>query len=131
MKSARDFCESADNRTPTTPSQTPPLNALFDSNHVATDGRKNLTRNRITDNSTIQRTGVNSRRRYTAARISPLDDPENVLATPEGLLITDGWNGRVIRVDGDGVIRLVAGRSDGSDCSALWGRRPYLPDPSR
>jgi sugar lactone lactonase YvrE len=61
------------------------------------------------------------------ARISPLDDPENVLATPEGLLITDGWNGRVIRVDNDGIIQHVAGRSDGNDCASFWGSGPQAP----
>jgi hypothetical protein len=61
------------------------------------------------------------------ARISPLDDPENVLATPEGLLITDGWNGRVIRVDKDGIIQHVAGRSDGNDCASFWGSGPQAP----
>jgi sugar lactone lactonase YvrE len=52
------------------------------------------------------------------ARISPLDDPENVLMTADGLIITDGNNGRVIRVGDDGIVYLVAGRSETSPCFA-------------
>jgi DNA-binding beta-propeller fold protein YncE len=50
------------------------------------------------------------------ARMSPLDDPENVLMTPDGLIITDGNNGRVVRVGNDGVVYLVAGRSETAPC---------------
>src|SRR5262245_18199444 len=59
------------------------------------------------------------------ARLSPLDDPENVLATPAGLLISDGANGRVIRVNRDGIVEHVAGRGETGDCAGRWGRGPY------
>jgi len=54
------------------------------------------------------------------ARFSPVSDPESVLWTPEGLIVADGDNGRVIRIDEDGVVRLVAGRSDVEACAARW-----------
>ena len=72
-KSARDFLESADSRMPTTPSHRPALNAPLLSNHAAADGQKNSSGNTITATTTIQRTGAKRSRRYTAARISPLD----------------------------------------------------------
>jgi sugar lactone lactonase YvrE len=50
------------------------------------------------------------------ARISPVDDPEIILLTSDGLIIADGNNGRVIRVDNDGIVRLVAGRSETAPC---------------
>ncbi len=54
------------------------------------------------------------------ARSSPLDDPESVLWTRAGLLVADGNNGRVIRVSQDGIIELVAGRSDTASCAPRW-----------
>lgn len=50
------------------------------------------------------------------ARLSPVDDPENILVTPDGLIIADGNNGRVIRVGNDGIVQLVAGRSETAPC---------------
>jgi DNA-binding beta-propeller fold protein YncE len=50
------------------------------------------------------------------ARSSPVDDPENIVSTPEGLIITDGNNGRVIRVSPGGIIELVAGHGDMRPC---------------
>jgi len=55
-----------------TPSHRPALNAPFPSNHATVEGQKNPRRNTITANGTIQTSGTNRRRRYTAARISPL-----------------------------------------------------------
>lgn len=68
--------------------------------------------------STVMGTGFPGRAQIGGvAHASPLDDPENVLHTPEGLIISDGNNGRVIRVSNDGIIHLVAGRSDTAACS--------------
>jgi len=53
------------------------------------------------------------------ARVSPLDDPENVLYTPEGLIISDGNNGRVIRVTENGMVELLAGRGTTEPCSLI------------
>jgi sugar lactone lactonase YvrE len=50
-----------------------------------------------------------------AAR-QPLDDPEGVVVTPEGAIVSDGNNGRVIRVSPAGVVELVAGRGDTRAC---------------
>ena len=54
------------------------------------------------------------------ARRSPVDDPENVLVTAEGVIISDGNNGRVIRVSDDGIVHLVAGRGDTGPCAPRW-----------
>jgi serine/threonine-protein kinase len=55
------------------------------------------------------------------ARGAGLDDPENVLVLPDGdLLITDGNNGRVLRIAADGLVYLFAGRSDTRRCSTRW-----------
>ena len=54
------------------------------------------------------------------ARVSPVDDPESVLITGGGLIVSDGNNGRVIRVGDDGMIYLVAGRSETAPCTARW-----------
>jgi sugar lactone lactonase YvrE len=51
---------------------------------------------------------------------SPLDDPESVLATPDGLIISDGNNGRVLRIANDGIIHLVAGRGEIGPCASRW-----------
>lgn len=51
------------------------------------------------------------------ARGSPVDDPENVLGTAEGLVVTDGNNGRVIRISDAGIIELVAGRGETVPCT--------------
>jgi sugar lactone lactonase YvrE len=51
------------------------------------------------------------------ARVSPLDDPESVLATPDGLIVADGNNGRVIRISASGLVELVAGRSETAPCA--------------
>jgi DNA-binding beta-propeller fold protein YncE len=51
------------------------------------------------------------------ARLSPLDDPESVLATPDGVFVADGNNGRVIRISAAGIVELVAGRSDTAACA--------------
>jgi sugar lactone lactonase YvrE len=50
------------------------------------------------------------------ARHSPLDDPESVVVTPDGVIISDGANRRVIRISTDGIVRLVAGRPAGASC---------------
>lgn len=54
------------------------------------------------------------------ARVSPLDDPETVLGTPAGVLVADGNNGRVLRIAGNGIVELVAGRSEIAPCAPLW-----------
>lgn len=54
------------------------------------------------------------------AGVSPVADPESVLWTPDGLIVSDGENGRVLRIDEDGVIHLVAGRSDVESCAEPW-----------
>ena len=68
--------------------------------------------------STVMGTGAPGRAAIgTAARGSPLNDPENVLITPQGdLIITDGDNGRVLRVTADGIVHGLAGRGDTADC---------------
>jgi hypothetical protein len=68
--------------------------------------------------STVMGTGFPGRAQLGGvARLSPLDDPENVLYTPDGLIISDGNNGRVIRVSANGIVELVAGRSETEPCS--------------
>lgn len=52
---------------------------------------------------------------------SPVDDPESVVYTPEGLIVADGNNGRVIRISREGIIELVAGRGETAPC-APWSR---------
>jgi NHL repeat len=54
------------------------------------------------------------------AKRSPVDDPENIIATAEGIIITDGNNGRVIRIADDGIIHLVAGRGETAPCFPRW-----------
>ncbi len=54
------------------------------------------------------------------AKRSPLDDPESVLWTSEGLLVTDSNNGRVIRIDRNGLVHLVAGRGEVQSCDSWW-----------
>jgi sugar lactone lactonase YvrE len=54
------------------------------------------------------------------ARHSPVDDPENILVVADGLIISDGNNGRVIRVSDDGIIHLVAGRGETGPCAPIW-----------
>jgi sugar lactone lactonase YvrE len=53
------------------------------------------------------------------ARVSPIDDPENVLATPDGLFVTDGNNGRVLRISPEGILEPVAGRGDTAACGSV------------
>ncbi len=68
--------------------------------------------------STVMGTGFPGRAKLGGvARLSPLDDPENVLHTPAGLVISDGNNGRVIRVSPEGIVELVAGRGTPEACS--------------
>jgi sugar lactone lactonase YvrE len=67
--------------------------------------------------STIMGTGFPGRAELGGvARLSPVDDPENVLVMPDGLVIADGNNGRVIRIGNDGIVYRVAGRSETSPC---------------
>lgn len=54
------------------------------------------------------------------ARASPLDDPESVLDTPAGVLVADGNNGRVLRIAPNGLVELVAGRSETAPCTPRW-----------
>ena len=52
-----------------------------------------------------------------SARGFGLDDPENVLLAPNGdVIVTDGNNGRVVRVGADGNVHLVAGRGETEPC---------------
>lgn len=52
-----------------------------------------------------------------AAQGFGLDDPENVLLDPHGdVIVTDGNNGRVVRVSADGTVHLVAGRGETAPC---------------
>jgi hypothetical protein len=62
------------------------------------------------------------------ARVSPLDDPETVLATPDGIIVSDAANGRVLRISRSGIVELVAGRSEIAPCSTRFGLPPD-PDP--
>lgn len=67
--------------------------------------------------STVMGTGFPGRAEFGGvARLSPVDDPENILVTPDGLVIADGNNGRVIRIGNDGIVHLVAGRSETAPC---------------
>jgi sugar lactone lactonase YvrE len=79
---------------------------------VGTDGRI----------STVMGTGSPGRAVIgERAQGSPLNDPENVLITPAGdLIITDGENGRVLRISGDGRIHKLAGRGEIRDCALGW-----------
>jgi sugar lactone lactonase YvrE len=71
--------------------------------------------------TTLMGTGFPGRAQVGAvARVSPLDDPEAVLGTADGVVISDGNNGRVIRVAADGIVRLVAGRSATAPCAPRW-----------
>jgi sugar lactone lactonase YvrE len=55
------------------------------------------------------------------ARGSALDDPENVVVTAAGeVIITDGNNGRILRIGDDGVVRNFAGRGDIGRCATRW-----------
>jgi sugar lactone lactonase YvrE len=55
------------------------------------------------------------------AQGSALNDPENVLTTPAGdLIITDGENGRVLRISDDGRIHKLAGRGETRRCAPRW-----------
>ena len=50
-----------------------------------------------------------------------LNDPEDVLATVSGdLLVSDGGNGRVLRILSNGIVELVAGRKDNKLCNQWW-----------
>ncbi len=53
------------------------------------------------------------------AQRSPLDDPESVLPTADGLIVVDGNNGRVIRIANNGIIELVAGRGEIAPCTPM------------
>jgi sugar lactone lactonase YvrE len=53
------------------------------------------------------------------ARRSPVDDPENIVVTTDGVVISDGNNGRVIRIADDGIIHLVAGRGETAACGQI------------
>jgi len=56
-----------------------------------------------------------------AAHGAPLNDPENVLVTSAGdVLITDGDNGRVLRITGDGIVHLLAGKGEIDRCATRW-----------
>ncbi|MDJ0861130.1 MAG: hypothetical protein QNJ82_02695 [Gammaproteobacteria bacterium] len=71
--------------------------------------------------STVIGTGFPGRAQIGGvAHLSPVDDPENVLFTPDGLILSDGNNGRIIRVSRDGIIHLVAGRGETAPCIRLW-----------
>ena len=70
--------------------------------------------------STVMGTGFPGKAQLGGtARVSPLDDPENVLYTPKGLIISDGNNGRVLRISAAGIIELVAGRGTTEPCSMV------------
>jgi sugar lactone lactonase YvrE len=70
--------------------------------------------------STVMGTGFPGRAQLGGtAHVSPLDDPENVLSTPEGLIVSDGNNGRVIRISREGIVELVAGMGTTESCSPL------------
>jgi sugar lactone lactonase YvrE len=67
--------------------------------------------------STVMGTGFPGRAELGGvARRSPVDDPENILVSPDGLIIADGNNGRVIRIGNDGIVSLIAGRSETAPC---------------
>ncbi|MDJ0656327.1 MAG: hypothetical protein QNJ40_19355 [Xanthomonadales bacterium] len=51
---------------------------------------------------------------------SPVDDPETVLIRNGEVIISDGNNGRVLRITVDGVVGEVAGRGDITRCSSRW-----------
>lgn len=72
--------------------------------------------------STLMGTGTPGRAAIGApARGAPLDDPEAVIVDPQGnLIVTDGNNGRVLRIADDGIVRLLAGRGDTSRCSSRF-----------
>ena len=56
-----------------------------------------------------------------AAEGAPLNDPENVLVTPAGdVVITDGDNGRVLRITRDGIVHLLAGKGETDRCADRW-----------
>ena len=72
--------------------------------------------------STVIGTGLPGRALIGAvARQSPVDDPENILVAPDGLIISDGNNGRVIRISDNGIIHLVAGRGEIDPCGKWEG----------
>ena len=55
------------------------------------------------------------------AQGSALNDPENIIVRSDGsIIITEGDNGRVIQITRNGIIRLLAGRSDTEQCSVRW-----------
>lgn len=50
-----------------------------------------------------------------------VDDPENVIVTRSGeLVITDGNNGRVLRISADGIVHHLAGEGNTERCSSRW-----------
>lgn len=55
-----------------------------------------------------------------AALRTALNDPEDLVVDPGGLVVSDGNNGRVIRVSGDGTVQLVAGRGETMPCMSPW-----------
>jgi sugar lactone lactonase YvrE len=71
--------------------------------------------------STVMGTGAPGRAAVGGrAQGSQLNDPENVLVTPAGdLIITDGDNGRVLRISSDGRIHNLAGRGETRRCALL------------
>jgi hypothetical protein len=70
--------------------------------------------------STVMGTGFPGRAQIGGvARVSPLDDPENVLYTDAGLIVSDGNNGRVLRIGDDGVVQVIAGRSTTEPCDLI------------
>lgn len=54
------------------------------------------------------------------ALLTALNDPEDVVVDSEGLVVSDGNNGRVIRVSVDGTVQLVAGRGETWPCASPW-----------
>jgi sugar lactone lactonase YvrE len=55
----------------------------------------------------------------SSAEGSPLNDPENLAVRNDGsVIIVEGRNGRVIRVDPDGTVQHIAGRGEIDDCTS-------------
>lgn len=51
---------------------------------------------------------------------APLNDPQGVLLTPDGLAIADGNNGRVVTVSESGLLTVTAGRGETQACTDRW-----------
>jgi len=72
--------------------------------------------------STVMGTGAPGRAVLgQAAHGAPLNDPENVIVDPAGdVVITDGDNGRVVRITKDGTVHLLAGKGVTDVCGDRW-----------